>query len=154
MKNFKVVLFFMAILNGGMIHAQTFKVLKATKQPWSGGVAGHYGADYDIELETSLHTIVPDTMWINDNVYPLSFSTPNNECKRTVDSVTHRIKYSISATEAHDEMRSRSPNEPAAPKSKYARHFQGAGMISYQKKHKQYFFIIKSFTVLDAINYP
>src|SRR5271166_1699428 len=82
--------------------SQFFKVVKATSQNWSGGVAGHYGTNYQIVIETKTEKAAPDTVWINGNTFPLNFSITGNRCRRSKDSVTGKITYSISASEAHN----------------------------------------------------
>ena len=142
--------------------AQSFHVLKATSQRWAGGVAGHFGVYYSIELETSSPSISPDTVWINGQVYPVTPVAKNGSMIRSTDSVTHKIKYTISVSESHNQFngpRYRQQENPpakdtATEKPKPVRQFDGAAMISYRVKHKQRFFIIKSFTALKQLNYP
>jgi len=136
--------------------AQSFSLLKATSQHWSGGVVGHYGVNYFIEIETSSRRITPDTIWIDGFVYPMNFSVNDGRFIRTIDSVTHQIKFRILVSESHMDFR-RPPNLPAdttAEKPKHLRTFSGAALISYTLKHKEHFYTIKSFTRLTQLNYP
>jgi hypothetical protein len=144
------------IMAGSYCAAQTFKLDTATSQRWAGGVVGHSGVKYFIELETSSKNIKPDTAWINGYVYPIDFSVKDGESKRATDPVTHKTKYTLWFNEVHNTI----PGNPTMPKdtiletSKPVRQFEGAALISYWVKHKQRFFTIKSFTRLPQLNYP
>ena len=146
------------MLFGGVCISQSFKLDKATSQGWAGGVAGHHGVNYYIELETASRKIAPDTVCVNGNVYPINFSPTNGSYVRTIDSITHQIKYVFSISESHNDFRNlRHPNQQndtAARTHKAIRTFSGAAMISYTLKHKQHFFIVNSFTRLPQLNYP
>jgi hypothetical protein len=161
MKKNKVLFLLLLLLSGTGCSAQLFKLIKATRQHWSGGVAGRSGIYYAISIETGLKNAVPDTVWINNIAYPLDFSGKNNAYKRTFDSVAHKITYSISAEEVHNELNMRpypikkdTVKKAQAPIVKPVRQFKGAALISYRHKHKQRFFTVNSFTDLKPLNYP
>lgn len=153
---FLIVLVFQMLTVSGC-GAQSFNLLKATRQGWAGGVAGHHGINYHIEIETASHKIHPDTVWINGKVYPLNSTFKDGRTVRTVDSVTHKVKYTISVGEAFNDfpLQPRRPgSDTAATKAKPVRQFNGVALISYMAGRKQHFFIIKSFTRLPQLNYP
>lgn len=156
MKPFKIIFLLSPILIIGACSAQSFTVIKATRQVWSGGVVGHHGINYYIELETASKTIKPDTAWINGKVYPLKFSDKQGGYIRSVDSVTHKINYTITVGESYQDFRRppTMPEDTATEKPKPVRQFNGAAMISYMLKHKQHFFIVKNFAQLKVLNYP
>lgn len=159
MKPFKV-LFIIAVsyqlLAINYCGAQSFTLIKATSQRWAGGVAGHYGVNYYIELETSSSKIKPDTVWINGEVYPINYSGKDGMHIRSIDSVNHKIKFCINEGESHSDFNRqlKIPADTVAKKPKPIRHFDGVAMISYTLKHKQRFFIVKNFTSLPPLNYP
>ena len=139
--------------------AQAFTVIKATSQFWAGGVVGNYGANYTFELEPSSKKIVPDTVWINGAVFPIDFSKKDGRTTSSIDSVTHKLKYTIIETDFHTNYKNMHlPNQPpdttATQKPMHVRQFEGAAMFSYMLKHKQHFFIVKSLTRLRQVNYP
>lgn len=143
------------LLAGNHCTAQPFKLIKATSQSWAGGVVGHYGTNYFIELESTSKTLIPDTVWIDGQVYALNFSVKDGTAISTVDSVTHKIKYFIRESEAHNQYASPNRNtDMATEKPKPVRQFDGAAMVSYMQKHKERFFIIQSFIRLQQLNYP
>lgn len=154
MKPTKLFLLFATVqlLAIGCCTAQPFSVITATKQMWNGGVVGHSGINYHLELTTKYKTLCPDTVWVNGKVYPIDFTVKSSDTKRTVDSVTHKITYTISVAESHNRFIIQA--DTTAGNQKPVRHFEGAAMISYMEKHKQRFFIIKSFTTLKPLNYP
>jgi hypothetical protein len=138
--------------------AQPFKVVKATRQKWSGGVAGRWGINYYIEIKTNLKTPLPDTLWINNTTYPLDFSGKSYSNKCTFDSVTHKIVFEISVSEEHNDSFRRGPlvKKDTAKKGqeKPTRQFQGVALISYSYQKKQHFLTINSFSELKPIEYP
>lgn len=159
MKPFKIIFLLASVLSGGICAAQSFSAITATKQRWAGGVVGNSGVNYHIELETANPRFIPDTVWINGNVYPIDFSIKDGRFIRTFDSVHHWVKYSISVGESYNQYNNMHPfplpkNSGGTDTTSAIRHFSGAVMISYEVKRKQHFFIIKSFTELPPLNYP
>ncbi len=137
-----------------------FKLINATRQQWSGGVAGRYGINYYIEIQTKLKGISIDTVWISGVPYPTDFSANNPHFKYKFDSASRKITYSISVEETHNDMRFRhngisdSPKDTMKNKVPAVRHFTGAALISYALKNKKHFYTISSFTSLAPISYP
>ncbi len=161
MKKIKIAFLFLTVLYNTGCSAQTFKLVKATCQRWSGGVVGRTGINYNISIESKLKNAVPDTAWINNIAYPLDFSGKNNAYKISHDSVTHKIIYNIITSETHNSLNMRNGPQrkdtaakPAEPVAKPVRQFKGVALISYRYKHKQRFFTIESFTELKQLNYP
>ena len=158
MKSIRVVFFAVMVMQFGIARnsqAQSFHLVKATCQRWAGGVVGHSGVNYYIELETSSPAIIPDTVWVDGRTYPINFTSKSGNETRTVDSVTHKITYSIWARESHiqvNPMMKGDLNDTAS--GKFVRSFEGAALVSYRLKHKQHFFTVKSFTQLQQLNYP
>ena len=139
--------------------AQPYRVIKSTSQHVAGGVVGNYGTNYHIELEANSKKTVPDTIWINGKVYPLNLSAKNSGIAASVDSITHKIRYSIWESDFHSgfnrhQNNTQSQNDTITKKNKPVRQFQGAAMVSYLLKGKEHFFIIQSFTLLPQLNYP
>ncbi len=137
-----------------------FTVTKATSQRWSGGVVGHHGITYNIEIQTKLKTFTPDTVWINNICYSLDFLGRNENFTRQIDSATHLITFTISVGESQFYRRGVQFTAPkdttitTEPSKKEIRQFAGAAMIEYRIKRKHYYYIIKSFTQLKPLNYP
>ncbi len=157
MKQFRVILLFILVTYCAISNAQQLKVVKATIQQWSGGMPGHYGTNYNIELETKSKSLKIDTIWINHFFIVPDFSGKNFSFKRNVDSVSHKITYAISTSESHDEYaeRNRVPiKDTTNVKPLPARQFKGAALISYKFRSKQHFLTIPTFTGLEPINYP
>ncbi len=140
------------------VTAQAFKTIKATRQHWAGGVVGRSGINYLIEVATSSHTSIPDTVWINGYVYPITAFSSSGQYTKKTDSVTHEIHYSILVSEAHDQYANKrylnQKKDTAIAKPLHLRPFEGAALISYHYKKKQHFFMVKSFTDLKQLNYP
>jgi len=137
--------------------AQAFTIVKATRQGAAGGVVGNYGANYWFELETSSKKNIPDTIWVDGNIFPINFSHKDGRNTRSFDSATHKIKYTILVSWFHTGNRGPNQNMPdtaSAKKPMHMRQFEGGALVSYTVKHKQHFFIIKSVTRLKQLNYP
>lgn len=159
MKRFKMIFLAALLIQFGIAGrgmAQSLHLVKATCQRWAGGVAGHYGVNYYIELETSSPAIIPDTVWVDGRTYPINYTSKSGSETRTVDSVTHKITYSIWARESHTQVNPmlKTGSDTATEKVKPVRSFDGAALISYHIKHKQRFFTVKSFAQLPQLNYP
>ncbi len=151
---------FLCVLITSLCSAQTLKVTKATRQQWSGGVVGQHGVYYNFEFQTKSKSVIPDTIWVNNAYYVPDFSGKNRAYIRTVDSVTHIIKYAVTINESHHDFR-RGPGVSEKDTVKattttpaHIRQFKGAAMVSYRLKHKQRFYILKTFTDLKPLNYP
>ncbi|HTB99247.1 MAG TPA: hypothetical protein VK705_01050 [Ferruginibacter sp.] len=157
MKKNKITFLVYCILFCFIGKAQSLKVTKSTKQRWAGGVVGNSGINFNLELETDFKNAIPDTVWINGNDYPLDFAAHNGRYERTMDSVTHKIKYTILISESHSGGYGGPPHpktDTAKAKHKPVRKFEGVALISYIHKHKQLFLTVKSFTELPPLNYP
>jgi hypothetical protein len=151
----KIILLSFILCFSAICESQAFTVIKATSQHWSGGVVGHWGNYYNIEIETSKRSIEPDSIWIINEGYPIDFSGKNGNCKRTFDSITYKIKYAISIAESHVSVGNQQPQAPDSTIKMHSpiMHFDGAALISYTYKHKRHYYIIKSFTTLKPKNY-
>jgi len=138
--------------------AQPFEVVKATRQPFAGGVVGRSGISFVLILETKLHDATPDTVWINGYVYPIDSFRKNGQYAKSFDTVTHKIRFSILVSEQHNDPRRRMPNQPVDTEPVKTEHakstLDGTALISYKHKKKQHFFTVKSFTELKRLNYP
>src|ERR1700758_43516 len=84
-------------------NAQDVKVINATSQSWSGGVAGHHGINYVITIECNDINIVPDTAWINGNYFSLSISKKDTAVRK-VDRKNHTVTYKIYEWETYNDM--------------------------------------------------
>ncbi|HXP50564.1 MAG TPA: hypothetical protein VN922_11450 [Bacteroidia bacterium] len=137
-------------------NAQSIKVITATSQTWSGGVAGHHGINYVIIIECSDTAITPDTVWINGNYFPLSI-TAKDTANRKVNRKNHTVTYTIYEWEAYNDMdqthRTSQEQQKANTKNLY-RNYDGAALISYRLKHRQHSIIVKQFTQLKPLCYP
>lgn len=131
--------------------AQKLKVISATRQEWSGGVAGHYGSNYFICLKFSADNVELDSAYINNIGIKLVRGTNGNV--RT-DKANHT--YTITAAESHDEQeyQYQLPNHDGDKHPLPVRHFNGAALILYKCKGKSLSLIVKEMHYLDPIAYP
>ena len=130
--------------------AQTVTIMNASRQDWSGGIAGHYGTNYSITLKLSPENIQLDSVYISNFCIKISNVYGGNVLK---DTVHHT--YTIIAQESHDEYNENgysghNPGLPPAAK----KHFAGAALIVYEYKGKQYSLIVKKFQALEPLAYP
>ncbi len=156
MKQFKILILFLTISGSNICTAQAFKIIKATSQRWTGGVVGRSGTNYLVEIEAIRKSNIPDTVWIHDVSYPIDFLHKDGNCRRQIDSATKKVDYTISIGELHNDTNKQhlpAEKDTMPAPQKPARHFEGAAVISYKMRHKQRFFIIKTFTVLKPMNY-
>jgi hypothetical protein len=143
--------------------AHTVKVISATTQSWSGGVAGRSGTNEQFEIEFSgfKSEPIPDTMWMGDETIPLiitnksNFSEGNTICIRSKKSVTFKIlgqtyrdEYAERFPPGLDPKKKNKVSHPPKP-------YKGVALISYKIDGKEYWFEVPKYTkTLPAINYP
>lgn len=141
------------------LKAQDLKVIKATKQEWSGGVAGRYGENYYIKFQTKNYNTHPDSVWIGGDGFKMNFEGEYTGSKRKIDSVHHIVTYSFSIGTSHDEyadeQRILNPvKSDSTAKPHPVRHFAGEALITYSFQHKKKTLIVKQFQTLEPIAYP
>jgi hypothetical protein len=140
---------------------QRVKITEATRQDWSGGIAGHHGTYYyfTIEFADTVVTPVPDTLWI-DQETKLLFAIDGTH---TQDGTTKLIrtkkglKFQIRVNLAHDDYaHAGMPGNNDHPKGTQPHiHWKGIALLSYQYKGAQRFLEIpKIISTLPPANYP
>ena len=166
MKKIIIAAMLLCLITGASI-AQDFKVIKATKQGWAGGAYGRTGINYRIEIETKSDKLIPDTIWVNGNFYPLDFAErPYPLNTKRYDSLRHVYIFSFPVSETHNvvpppQFNNNMPKVDSTEikaKAEYLAHhkkeFKGEALITYQKKKKQCSFIIKESPPLKNLMYP
>jgi hypothetical protein len=132
------------------IAAQSLKVIKATKQDWSGGVAGHYGTNYSITLSPASKSIILDSIYVGGVAEKL---IPGAEGNVKLDSTKRTC--TIFTEESHYEESVPIPGDkPSDVPIMTQRHFNGAALILYKYKGKECALLIKRFQELPPIDYP
>jgi len=138
--------------------AQNVTVTKATSQSWSGGMAGHHGTNYYITLKSTDTAIRLDTAWIGGDFYPI-YIDKDDTIARKIDRKHNTVTYTISECESYvDDYND--PNslvkqaERKAAKNRPHREYNGAALITYWLKGKQYSVLVKSFSQLTPLCYP
>jgi hypothetical protein len=137
--------------------AQTVKLISATEQSWSGGMAGHHGTNYLVTIMFG-DSAIPDTLWINGGFYPINIAN-NDTIRKIYDHKHHTITYKLYAGEAYVDFGLGGP-DPIKKKQQEAlvkkphKEYAGAALITYQYKGQQQSFLIKTFEQLEGLNYP
>ncbi len=127
--------------------AQTVEILNASRQGWSGGIAGNYGIKYSITLKLSPKNCKLDSIYINDRGYKLD-SKPGGNVER--DTLQHALI--INVGEGHHG--GRDDNYNVQFPGQHVRHFEGAALIVYQYRSKPYTFIVKKMEELPPLAFP
>lgn len=141
------------------ISAQKTKLISATSQEWSGGVAVHHGINYYVSLEIPDTTTIPDTLWVGGNFYPIHFDKQDTIFHK-IDRKHHSVKYLLTAGEAWNDMdfmqqRLKAQNDTAKKAVKKPhKEFSCAALVTYSINGVQYIFKVEKWTVLPAQNYP
>ena len=156
-----VLLFFTGVLE--VAKAQSIKTLEATRQNWSGGIAGRYGTNYTFKIEFSdfVGKTVLDTIWVDNLpfaifVFDSSSTYWNTKCTKKKKS----IFYEISIGTSHDEhlemdrqIRDGQNKKYILPKPPVK--INGVAMVRYFVNGKAKYYQINRFLKeLDPINYP
>ena len=153
------VFLFVGCLMVTSLLAQKVKVVDAEKQPWSGGVAGRHGNNYNITLQFSgCKDALPvgDTLWIEQDCIVLH-DDASAGVAYTIKRSGSKAVMSIHANVVHfdnDRVRKQlGGKEPVKtdPPFKYS----GAGLLSYTWKGQKKYYTIKQFTKTQPpVAYP
>ncbi|HWY97943.1 MAG TPA: hypothetical protein VNY36_02550 [Bacteroidia bacterium] len=139
------------------VNAQKVKLVNATSQSWSGGVAGHHGTNYAITIKCSDTAIKLDTLYTGGNCYAINIEK-HDTLNRKVDKKTNTITYNIHAYDSYNDMDFGDPvkrHEREQERAKMPhRNYDGAALLIYRIKRVKYNFLIKSYTQLPALNHP
>ncbi|MFN3918015.1 MAG: hypothetical protein ACK4K0_09765 [Flavobacteriales bacterium] len=136
----------------------TPQLKSATSQNWSGGIAGRYGSNYYLELESKV-AIIPDSIYIDNNCYKLIHSNradDGNIWFRSNESNTYKII--VKQTRQHKEPVPVDLHNPKKEQKQMAvcavKTFEGKALLVYTVGEKRKEIVIKEFTRLTPINYP
>jgi hypothetical protein len=89
-----------------MVNAQKGKVLTATQQCWSGGIAGRHGCNYIfvVSFKHLRQQMIVDTLWIGDYAVKLTEKTNGKaDGNMTVKRGGKTIQYEINAGTYYDD---------------------------------------------------
>ncbi len=89
-----------------MVLAQKGKVLTATEQCWSGGIAGRHGCNYSfvISFRDVRQQMTADTLWIGDYAVKLTEKTNGKaDGNMRVKRGKKTVQYEINASTHHDD---------------------------------------------------
>jgi hypothetical protein len=144
----------------GLLSAKP-KLVAATKQSWSGGVAGRSGCNYSFKLQFSKRDRIRlDSIWLDHVVFPLitgdlSMGVAGN-C--TVTAVGSNQEWEILVGTQHDEYASRHPTDAGGwvpPTQEPPIPVDGVACIGYSQKGVRKYLVVKAFTkVAKPQDYP
>ncbi len=157
----RVLLLTLAIFACSAMASAKLKVLVATKQQWSGGVAGRSGCNFRFQLQyANREGIKLDSVWLNGFVFPCILpNTVTGEVGNcTIETHGKNTVCTILVTTQHDEYADRRPMEGggAAQKSTVPPiKFEGVACFGYTQKGMHKYLAVKAFTqVAKPVNYP
>ena len=155
------VLFFIICFPWAM-SAQHIKLVAATDQQWSGGIAGRTGNNYNFRLQINnlRSELMPDTIWIGNEAIALHQETtglPGN-MKINISGKKNRCIIDINVGTSTNGFALRNPhlqNEEKKPSLKPPFDYKGVAMIDYHYRNRQHFYVVPGFlNKLPPINYP
>ncbi len=153
----RYLLFLLAASISLSINAQKVKLVNATSQSWSGGVAGHHGTNYLVVIACSDTSVKLDTLYTGGNCYSVNIDK-HDTLNRKVDKKNNTVKYNIYAYDSYNDMDYGDPAKRQEREKERAkmphRNYDGAALLIYTIKGVHYTFLIKSFNALPALNYP
>lgn len=148
------------LLPATMVMAQKGKVLTATEQCWSGGIAGRHGCNYSfvISFRDVRQQMIADTLWIGDYAVKLIEKNKNNAAgNMTVKRGGKTIQYEIYASTHYDDnekyIASTIPTETIAPKPSY-NHGAVATIAYWYGGKRLHFAVPKILHKLAPVAYP
>ena len=143
-----------------MVLAQKGKVLTATEQCWSGGIAGRHGCNYSfvISFRDVRQQMTADTLWIGDYAVKLTEKINNKaDGNMTVKRGGKTILYGINAGTHYDDnekyLVSVTPAETIAPKPP-DNHDAVATLAYWYGGNRRYFAVPKILHRLAPVAYP
>lgn len=141
-----------------MVSAQKIRLISAKSQSWSGGVAGHHGVNYYVQLEVLDTTTIPDTLWISGNFYPIHFDKHDTVFHK-IDHKHHTVTYLLTAGQAWNDMDAITRMKQQKDTTKKAvkkphKEYSCAALVTYSIKHRQHIFQIEKWTELPPLDYP
>jgi len=137
----------------GYSFAQKVRVIKATSQGWSGGVAGSYGTNYSIEIKSDSRITI-DSIYVNRQGIEME-DNANGPGTVVFDSLNHT--YTINAIESHQEDQYPDPtnlDKVSSSTTPSLRHYVGDALIIYEYKGMKQLYSVKQFQSLPPIDYP
>ncbi|MFM7023889.1 MAG: hypothetical protein ACKOXB_13040 [Flavobacteriales bacterium] len=136
--------------------SQKLKLVNATAQRWSGGIAGSSGTNYSVEFSVSPKDSVHlDSVYLNGKSYGLvasnqaiydAFWFKRPEKKKTFISLIIKESFMQCAYPVADPMQQVKAPMPAVA--------EGSALLIYHVNGKKKQLLIKSFTALPPVNYP
>lgn len=146
-----------------VLFAQNIKLISATQQSWSGGIAGHSGCRYvfTIECDSTMPVIIPDTVWVGRQPTPLVYkSTKHPDANAIRTRKKNRVRYELRAETNNNQYPYRDQEQDpyetrkttiVKPPVKY----KGLALIAYKYNGKRGYFGINKLTKsLPPISYP
>ncbi len=129
-------------------HAQKAKLIDATEQCWSGGIAGRHGCNYTftIDFVSNAAEIQADSIWIGDKPMMLAHETKGNEAVVKTTTLKNKTRLYITARTRYDDYEDRyEPNatakgqkEAIKPPIKYT----GVALLCYRQNGTRKFYTI------------
>jgi hypothetical protein len=148
---FMAVMVFSGCKNNAQHAGKKFmKVVKATSQKWSGGVArSGFGSQYFIQLQVLQGDIEIDTVWIDSRPF-----VPGKRYTKT-DGQTIELNLKYTRRPVFDEVDLPVPGKwDDRPEQMEGPDFEGEGLIVFHVSGKRRLLVIEEFEVLEPIDYP
>ncbi len=162
-----LAVFGLLILAGEQLHAGNLKLIRATRQDWSGGVEGLQGTRFEIEIaaKKGRSNLIPLQLWIGDHCFSLRVSDPqqiatpgNMKVIHTKKSVTWKIFLEAERPEETGSSGNRNgvgPNRSKLQEGNENRPvYKGAALLIYRKGEQRCCLVIDEFNALPALAYP
>jgi hypothetical protein len=136
------------------------QLTNATRQCWSGGIAGRHGCNYHYTLlfSNAMRNALPDKVWIDGQMVQLEIKQSANSAGNVKKLLTKKgVQFEIAVgTQFNDQTIypdgiATEQKQNAAPPIKYA----GIALISYKLNGKTKYFVVKKiYNELPDVNYP
>jgi hypothetical protein len=141
--------------------AQTMKLVSATDQGWSGGIAGLSGDNFKFVISCACagQPIIPDTLWAGDEPIPLStgdsLDAGNVRITYLKNKKTARIEITTGTQKSEYTRFEMPPDNVNTTAGRPPFGYKGVALLSYHYGGRQHYFTISRFTkVLPPVNYP
>lgn len=157
MRIIQVSFLFIAVACNQSLLAQ-MRVLRATSQSWSGGIAGRSGVNYTFLLQcpvagTSLHF---DTLWIGNEPVPLQRIKNGGGDENTLITTNGKMtRITINARITREQELSPLTNKNKINGQRPPIPYKGVALLAYKQQHSQKYLIIDRITSqLPSLSFP
>ena len=161
MNSNKRILLLLLCLAALRAQAQKAKLIDATEQCWSGGIAGRHGCNYTftIDFAANIDELTADTIWIGERPLMLARENTGGDATLKASTVKNKTRFFITARVRNDDYEDNyGPNAPTnlrAKGIKPPKKYSGEALLCYRHHGmRRYYAVSKIMNKYPHQSYP